>query len=198
MTDTGWPATVRAPVRAAVPLAAATLKEKVPGPVAEVPPVAEIHAASERAVQLHWLAVETAIDPAPPAAPIVTEVAERLKVQEAGVGLVGSESQPESATPHTTSSVPSRMAASLTSIRALAGDNAWRKGRLRAGRYAFVAIVRRRRGRLLELLHLRLERLHLLDPPPSAYLTPSNLTSVSNRRKFVYVASPVIVRDSVS
>ena len=141
MTDTGWPATVRAPVRAAVPLAAATVKEKVPGPVAEVPPVADIHAASERAVQLHWLEVETAIEPGPPAAPIVIEVAERVKVQEAGVGLAGPESQPESAMPHTTSSVPSRMAASLPSIRASGGRNVWRQWRLRAGRYAFVVVV---------------------------------------------------------
>ncbi len=35
-------------------------------------------------------------------------------------------------------------------------------------------------------------------PLRSCYLTPTNFTSVSNRRKFVYVASPVIVRDSIS
>lgn len=103
------------------PLARSTdsfVKVTVTGPVTTVPLVAESHGASERAVQLLWLAVEAGINAAPPAAPMVNEVLERVKVQEAGAGPVGPASQPDCATLHTNSNVPSRMAASLTGRRA--------------------------------------------------------------------------------
>jgi hypothetical protein len=113
------------------------VKLNVPGPVTDAPLVAEIHEASERAVQLHWLLVEMVIDPAPPAAAMVTEVAERLKVHETGVGFAGPESQPESATLHTTSSARKRMADSLSMIRLSARQRGWYEGRLRANWYTF-------------------------------------------------------------
>lgn len=84
------------------------MKLKVPGPVQDAPPVAEIHPTSARAVQLHELAVETEIDPEPPAAPMVTEVAERLKVQ-AGEGCTGPELQPVRMKTHTACSVYRRI-----------------------------------------------------------------------------------------
>ena len=82
--------------------------------------------------------METAIDPAPPAAPIVTDVVERLKVHEAGVGFASPESQPEIATPHTTSSARRRIVDSRSMIRLSARQRDWYEGRLRAGRYAFL------------------------------------------------------------
>jgi hypothetical protein len=78
VTDTVWPATVSAPVLEAVPDKAATLNAKVPGPDADVPPVGVIQLAEELPVQLHPLPVVTVMDPAPPAAPMVIDVAESV------------------------------------------------------------------------------------------------------------------------
>jgi len=66
------------PVLEAVPDRDATLNVKVPGPEADVPPVAVIQLAAELPVQLHPLPVVTAMEPAPPAAPIVIDVAESV------------------------------------------------------------------------------------------------------------------------
>jgi len=59
-----------------VPDKAATLTVRVPGPEADVPPVAVIQLAEELAVQPQPLPVVTVMEPAPPAAPIVIDVAE--------------------------------------------------------------------------------------------------------------------------
>ena len=78
VTETVWPATVSEPVLAAVPDKAATLNVSVPGPDADVLPVAVIQLAEELPVQLHPLPVVTVMEPAPPAAPIVIDVAESV------------------------------------------------------------------------------------------------------------------------
>jgi hypothetical protein len=101
---------VSVPVRALVSGAAATVKLNDPDPVADVPPVAVIHEVSERPVHAHELPVEMVIEPVPPAAPIVTDDDDRVKVQVAGVGVAGPEPQPEIATTHATNSTRVRMA----------------------------------------------------------------------------------------
>ena len=78
MTDTLWPATVSDPVRDAEPVNAATLNVNVPGPEADVPPVAVIQLAAELPVQLQPLPVDTVMEPAPPEAPMVIDVAESV------------------------------------------------------------------------------------------------------------------------
>ena len=103
-------ATVSVPVLVLVSGAAATVKLNVLGPVTDVPLVAVIHEASERPVHAHELPVETVTEPVPPAAPIVTNDEDRVKVQVAGVGVAGPEPQPEIATTHATSSTRVRMA----------------------------------------------------------------------------------------
>jgi hypothetical protein len=97
------------PVRAVVSGAAATVKLNVPGPVMDVPLVAVIHEASERAVHAHELPAETVTEPVPPAEPIETDEEDRVKVQVAGVGVEGLEWQPEIATTHANNSACRRM-----------------------------------------------------------------------------------------
>ena len=58
-------------MRALVSGAAATVKLNDPDPVADVPPVAVIHEASERPVHAHELPVEIVIEPVPPAGSVM-------------------------------------------------------------------------------------------------------------------------------
>lgn len=107
---TDWPATVSVPDRALVPVLAATVKLKVPGPVPAVLPVAVIQLTLELAVQAQELAVLTATEPAPPDAPIDRDVAESVNVQGGGVGVDGLDWHPDNASAHATTSWRERMA----------------------------------------------------------------------------------------
>jgi hypothetical protein len=110
VTVTVWLATVSVPARLPLSDAAATVKVNVPGPVRAVPLAAVIHGTFERASQAHAPAVDTATDPVPPAALIDREVEESEKVQVAGVGWAGFESQPAIRTAHAATSAQARMA----------------------------------------------------------------------------------------
>lgn len=76
LTATAWPATVNVPVRTVGPGLTVTATVTVPFPEPFVPPVMDIHARSDVAVQVHWLVVVTVTVADPPDAGTDSVVAE--------------------------------------------------------------------------------------------------------------------------